>query len=94
MSLFLRAVSYTHLNAVELDKIDAEAKRRGKKQKLLLRVTPGIDPHTHEAINTGRVDSKFGVAIETGQALELVKHALSLDVYKRQVYDVNHIYSA
>ncbi|MEE0835056.1 MAG: diaminopimelate decarboxylase [Clostridia bacterium] len=66
-------------NAIELDKIDAEAKKRGKKQKLLLRVTPGIDPHTHEAINTGRVDSKFGVAVETGQALELVKHALSLE---------------
>ena len=58
-------------NAVELDKIDAEAKRRGKKQKLLLRVTPGIDPHTHEAINTGRVDSKFGVQLKPDKLLSL-----------------------
>ena len=65
-------------NADELTAIDAEAARQGKKQKLLLRLTPGIDPHTHEKINTGRIDCKFGAAIETGQAEELLLHALSL----------------
>ena len=64
-------------NADELDAIDAEAGRRGIRQKLLLRLTPGIDPHTHEKINTGRIDSKFGAAIETGQAEELILRALS-----------------
>ena len=64
-------------NADELDAIDAEAARQGICQKILLRLAPGIDPHTHEKINTGRVDSKFGVAIETGQAAELVGKALS-----------------
>ena len=64
-------------NADELDAIDAEAARQGKRQKVLLRLTPGIDPHTHEKINTGRIDSKFGAAIETGQAEELVLRALS-----------------
>lgn len=64
-------------NLDELDAIDAEAGRRGIRQKLLLRLTPGIDPHTHEKINTGRIDSKFGAAIETGQAEELVVKALS-----------------
>ena len=64
-------------NADELDAIDAEAGRRGIHQKLLLRLTPGIDPHTHEKINTGRIDSKFGAAIETGQAEALVLRALS-----------------
>ena len=65
-------------NADELTAIDREAGRHGKKQKLLLRLTPGIDPHTHEKINTGRIDCKFGAAIETGQAEELLLHALSL----------------
>lgn len=64
-------------NADELDAIDTEAARRGIRQKILLRLTPGIDPHTHEKINTGRIDSKFGAAIETGQAEELVLQALS-----------------
>ena len=64
-------------NADELDAINAEAARQGVRQKLLLRLSPGIDPHTHQKINTGRVDSKFGVAIETGQAEALVQRALS-----------------
>lgn len=64
-------------NADELDAIDAEAGRRGIRQKLLLRLTPGIDPHTHEKINTGKIDSKFGAAIETGQAEALILLALS-----------------
>lgn len=64
-------------NGDELDAIDAEATRQGICQKILLRLAPGIDPHTHEKINTGRVDSKFGVAIETGQAAQLVGKILS-----------------
>jgi len=63
-------------NADELDAIDAEAARQGICQKVLLRLTPGIDPHTHAKINTGRIDSKFGAAIETGQAEELILRAL------------------
>lgn len=61
----------------ELQAIQAEACRRGKIQKVLLRLTPGIDPHTYEAVATGNVDSKFGVAIETGQAAEFLAEALS-----------------
>ena len=64
-------------NADELDASDLEAARQGICQKILLRLAPGIDPHTHEKINTGRVDSKFGVAIETGQAAKLVGMALA-----------------
>lgn len=62
----------------ELLAISREAARRGICQKLLLRITPGIDPHTHKAISTGQVDSKFGTPIVTGQAMELAKFALSL----------------
>lgn len=60
----------------ELKLINDEAARRGQVQKVLLRVTPGIDPHTYAAVATGMVDSKFGVAIETGQAFEAVANAI------------------
>ena len=63
-------------NVEELKAIDAEAQRRGLMQKILLRITPGIDPHTLEKISTGKVDSKFGAAIETGQADEITRLAL------------------
>jgi diaminopimelate decarboxylase len=63
----------------ELYAIDKIARALGTRQKILFRVTPGIDPHTHSAISTGKVDSKFGTAIETGQALEITKKALTLD---------------
>lgn len=63
----------------ELRAVSAEAVRRGITQRILLRITPGIDPHTHRAIITGNVDSKFGSAIATGQAMEAVKAALAAD---------------
>lgn len=65
-------------NADELRVIDCEAQKRGIRQKILLRLTPGIDPHTHAKISTGNVDSKFGAAIETGQAKELCELALTM----------------
>ena len=63
-------------NSNELKVLGAEAQKRGVEQRVLLRVTVGLDPHTLEAINTGRVDSQFGVPIETGQALRFVEEAL------------------
>ncbi|MEE1197983.1 MAG: diaminopimelate decarboxylase [Acutalibacteraceae bacterium] len=63
-------------NREELEVIDRYAAKKGIKQKILLRLTPGIDTHTYEAVNTGKVDSKFGTAIETGQAEEIVKYTL------------------
>ena len=73
-------------NADELDALNAEAAHRGIRQKVILRLSPGIDPHTHEKINTGRVDCKFGVAIETGQAEELILRALSKENIDLQGY--------
>ncbi len=55
------------------------AKEKGICQKILLRITPGIDPHTYEEVATGKVDSKFGSAIETGQAMEITRLALGLE---------------
>lgn len=62
----------------ELERIDAYAGKAGIRQKILLRITPGIDPHTHQKISTGGVDSKFGSAIETGLAEKVTAFALSL----------------
>lgn len=66
----------------ELYAINRIAVEKGITQKILLRLTPGIDPHTHAAVVTGKVDSKFGTAIETGQARDIVKVALELDGVK------------
>ena len=65
-------------NEDELEAVEAEAARRGVVQKALLRLTPGIDPHTYEAMATGGVDSKFGVSIETGQAEPFAAKAMSM----------------
>ncbi len=66
-------------NFDELSALSAEAVRRGITQRVLLRITPGIDPHTHRAIMTGNVDSKFGSAIVTGQAMEIVRAAIAAE---------------
>ena len=60
----------------ELTAIDAIAGEKGVVQPVILRITPGIDCHTYEAVNTGKVDSKFGSAIVTGDASRIVKQAL------------------
>ena len=56
----------------EIEAVEALAAARNITQNVLLRVTPGIDPHTHRKINTGTVDSKFGIALQTGQAMQAV----------------------
>ena len=64
-------------NRNELLVLNEKAGEAGIRQKVLLRVTVGIDSHTLAAINTGKVDSQFGVAIETGQAEEFLQEALA-----------------
>ena len=66
-------------NTDELRAVGREAAKRGVSQRILLRITPGIDPHTHRAVITGNVDSKFGNAIVTGQAMEIVKQAIDTE---------------
>ena len=63
-------------NFYELDLLDELAAKAGKKQEILLRVSPGIDPHTHHHTTTGVLDSKFGFAIQTGDAERAVRKAL------------------
>lgn len=66
-------------NLNELAVLDRTAGAKGVKQKVLLRLTCGLDPHTLEAINTGKVDSQFGVPIDTGQADDFVRAALDCE---------------
>lgn len=66
-------------NVEELNEINRQASNKGITQKILVRITPGIDPHTHAKISTGQVDSKFGTPIETGQAFEITENALKLN---------------
>ena len=66
-------------NREEIDCINETAREMGITQNILLRLSPGIDPHTQKKISTGKVDSKFGTAIETGQALELCRYVLTLE---------------
>ena len=66
-------------NVDELAALSREATARGITQDVLLRVTVGLDPHTLAAISTGKVDSQFGVPIETGQALDFVRLALATE---------------
>jgi diaminopimelate decarboxylase len=60
-------------NLTEIEMLEAEAALRDVRQPVLLRVSPGIDAHTHEKTTTGIVDTKFGVTIATGQAEDAVR---------------------
>lgn len=62
----------------ELEAISEIAVKKGVTQKVISRLTPGIDPHTYDEVATGKVDSKFGSAIETGQAMKIFKKAITL----------------
>lgn len=64
-------------NLTELRTIEALAKERDKNVGVMLRVKPGIDAHTHNFIRTGQIDSKFGFALETGEAFEAVKEVIA-----------------
>lgn len=63
----------------ELEALDAIAGRRSMRQDIMLRVSPGIDAHTHEKTTTGILDSKFGFSIETGDATKAIRQALQAE---------------
>lgn len=64
-------------NFYELELLHRLCKERGVSQGILLRLTPGVDPHTHRYTTTGTLDSKFGFPLATEQAEEAVKQAMS-----------------
>lgn len=65
-------------NGYELDLLDELTRATGRRAAVLLRVTPGIEPHTHKAVVTGGVDSKFGFGIAGGSAIGGIKRALEI----------------
>ncbi len=64
-------------DACDLRRVADVANRLGKTASVYLRITPGIDAHTHSSIMTGQIDSKFGFTLETGEAMQAVKAALA-----------------
>ncbi|HAA94453.1 MAG TPA: diaminopimelate decarboxylase [Dehalococcoidia bacterium] len=63
----------------ELRLLDQLAREAGKTQDILIRVSPGVDPHTHVYTTTGVLDSKFGFSIQTGHAAEAVRMGLAAE---------------
>lgn len=48
----------------------------------MFRIKPGVDAHTHSFIQTGQIDSKFGVALENGEAFEIIEKASKMSNVK------------
>lgn len=69
-------------NLTELTLLAQLARARGDRTGILLRIKPGVDAHTHDFVRTGQIDSKFGFALETGEAMEAVKLALKQESLK------------
>ncbi len=63
----------------ELERLDGLARARGVRAPVLLRITPGIDAHTHEYVRTGHDDAKFGFTLSLGLADAALARTLELD---------------
>ncbi|MFF8608405.1 diaminopimelate decarboxylase [Streptomyces sp. NPDC015346] len=63
----------------EIARVAHIAQSLGKRQRVQIRVTVGVEAHTHEFIATAHEDQKFGIALAGGQAAEAVRRALKLD---------------
>ena len=66
-------------NPDELGRLCRQARSLQKTADVLLRIKPGIDAHTHNFIRTGQIDSKFGFALENGEAMQAVRAVLRED---------------
>jgi diaminopimelate decarboxylase len=62
----------------EIDRVAAAARKHGKRQAVLIRLTPGIEAHTHESISTAHEDVKFGFSIASGAAWAAVEKIAQL----------------
>lgn len=63
-------------NFQELRTLASMAREKKASRSILIRVAPGVDPHTHRLIRTGQEDTKFGFNIKSGDALAAIKEAL------------------
>lgn len=69
-------------NIYELNMLNDMAKKAGIVQHIMFRIKPGVDAHTHSFIQTGQIDSKFGVALENGEAFEIIETASKMSNVK------------
>ena len=90
-------------NIDELNRLNEMSGKKNKVTKILFRIKPGIDAHTHDFIMTGQIDSKFGVALETGEAEEIIAYANKLENVEvvgvhchigSQIFDIDPFVSA
>jgi diaminopimelate decarboxylase len=65
-------------NLHELEFLDKTALAAGKRMKILFRITPGVDSHTHDYISTGKLDSKFGIPLDPSVRDQYIGAALSM----------------
>ncbi|MCB2290539.1 diaminopimelate decarboxylase [Clostridium sp. CS001] len=82
MALELGVGTFVVDNLHELEIINDKAKGAGIFQRVLLRITPGIEAHTHDYIKTGQIDSKFGFTILNNELEQVIKTALGLSNIK------------
>ena len=61
----------------ELDRIEHLVSHGAKPPRVFIRVTPGVEAHTHEFVKTGQDDSKFGFTVSSGAAAEAIERALA-----------------
>ena len=64
-------------NLTELERVDQISASLAKITKVSFRIKPGIEAHTHDYVKTGQIDSKFGLALENGEAFEAVQRICS-----------------
>lgn len=69
-------------NIYELELLNDISKKNGKTMNIMFRIKPGIDAHTHSFVQTGQIDSKFGVALENGEAFEIIEKASKMSNVK------------
>ncbi len=78
MGIELKVGIFVVDNFYEIEKINEIAKENNRIQKIFLRITPGIEAHTHEYIKTGQIDSKFGFNLINDDVLNAVKQSIEL----------------
>ncbi|MBU3160593.1 diaminopimelate decarboxylase [Clostridium frigoris] len=82
MAIELGVGTFVVDNLHEMKIINENAKEKGVIQRVILRVTPGIEAHTHDYIKTGQIDSKFGFTILNNELEEVIRTALGLSNIK------------
>jgi diaminopimelate decarboxylase len=66
----------------EIDRLERMLGERGARQAVMIRVTPGIEAHTHHYVQTGQLDSKFGFGLEDGFAAEAIRRVLASERFE------------